>query len=166
MARAASEIVVEAPLQQVYNQWTQFEAFPRFMGNVEQVQQIDDRRLHWKAKIGGQDVEWDAEIEEQVPDDKIVWRSLDGAMNYGLVRFNQVDANQTQVHLEMSYEPEGVLQKMGDALGVLDRDVDEDLKNFKSFIEDRDAATGAWRGEIENPNAPGGHTEGHGTPDV
>ena len=166
MARSASEIVVEVPLQQFYNQWTQFDAFLRFMGNVEQVQQIDDRRLHWKAKIGGQDVEWDAEIEEQVPDDKIVWRSLDGAMNYGLVRFNQVDANQTQVHLEMSYEPEGVLQKMGDALGVLDRDVDEDLKNFKSFIEDRDAATGAWRGEIENPNAPGGHTEGHGTPDV
>src|SRR3546814_3716272 len=142
MARAASEIVVEAPLRQVYNQWTQFEEFPRFMENVEQVQQLDDRRLHWKAKIGGQEVEWDAEIEEQVPDDKIVWKSLGGAMNAGLVRFNQVGANQTEVHLEMSYEPEGALQKMGDAIGALDWNVEGDLKQFKAFIEERGVETG------------------------
>ena len=166
MARAASEIVVEAPLRQVYNQWTQFEEFPRFMENVEQVQQLDDRRLHWKAKIGGQEVEWDAEIEEQVPDDKIVWKSLGGAMNAGLVRFNQVGANQTEVHLEMSYEPEGALQKMGDAIGMLDRNVEGDLKQFKTFIEERGVATGGWRGEIENPDAPGGHTRGRGSPEV
>ena len=166
MARAASEIVVEAPLRQVYNKWTQFEEFPRFMENVEQVQQLDDRRLHWKAKIGGQEVEWDAEIEEQVPDDKIVWKSLGGAMNAGLVRFNQIDANQTEVHLEMSYEPEGALQKMGDAIGMLDRNVEGDLKQFKTFIEERGVATGGWRGEIENPDAPGGHTRGRGSPEV
>ena len=163
MARAASEIVVEAPLQQVYNQWTQFEEFPEFMENVEQVDQVDDRHLHWKAKIGGQEVEWDAEIEEQVPDDKITWRSTAGAMNAGLVRFDQVDAGRTQVHLEMSYEPEGVLQSLGDALGVVDRQVEGDLKRFKEFIEERGRASGGWRGEIENPRAPGGHTEGRGS---
>lgn len=166
MARAASEIVVEAPLQQVYNQWTQFEEFPQFMSNVEHVKQLDDRRLHWKAKIGGQEVEWDAEIAEQVPDDKIVWKSVGGAMNYGLVRFDPVGANQTQVHLELSYEPEGVLQKAGDALGMVDRNLEEDLKNFKQFIEERGAATGGWRGEIQNPKAPGGHTDGQGSMDV
>lgn len=163
MARAASEIVVDAPLQQVYNQWTQFEEFPRFMGNVEQVQQLDDRHLHWKAKVGGQEVEWDAEIKEQIPDSKIVWNSLGGAMNAGLVSFRPVDASRTEVHLEISYEPEGVLQNVGDALGVMGREVEEDLKNFKTFIEERGAATGGWRGEIANPNAPGGHTRGNGS---
>jgi len=166
MAQAASEIVVEAPLTQVYNQWTQFEEFPKFMGNVDEVHQLDDRRLHWKAKIGGQDVEWDAEIKEQVPDDKIVWSSLNGAMNSGLVSFKPISATETEVHLEMSYEPEGVLQTVGAALGVMGREVDEDLKNFKTFIEERGAATGGWRGEIQNPNAPGGHTAGSGSAEV
>lgn len=166
MARAASEIVVEAPLREVYNQWTQFEEFPRFMDNVEEVHQLDDRRLHWKAKIGGQEVEWEALIEEQVPDDKIIWKSIDGAMTYGMVRFDPVGPNETQVHLEMSYEPEGVLQSVGHALGIVDREVEEDLKNFKEFIEERGMATGGWRGELENPNAPGGHTSGSGTRDL
>jgi len=166
MARAASEIVVDAPLSQVYNQWTQFEEFPQFMGNVDEVRQLDDRHLHWKATIGGQDVEWDAEIKEQVPDSKIIWESVGGAMNAGLVSFKAVTPMETEVHLEMSYEPEGVLQSIGAALGMMGREVDEDLKNFKEFIEERGVATGGWRGELENPNAPGGHTAGRGSAEL
>ncbi len=165
MARVASEIVVEAPLSEVYNQWTQFESFPSFMENVKQVEQIDDRRLRWYAHIGQQDVQWVAEIKEQVPDDKIIWTSINGAMNTGMVRFDKVGANETRVHLELSYEPEGVLQHLADKLGALDREVEGDLERFKEFIEgNRGMATGAWRGEIGNPNAPGGHTDGRGSP--
>ncbi len=163
MAREASEIVVEAPLKEVYNQWTQFEEFPRFMRNVKQVRQLDDRHLHWLVNVGGQDVEWDAEIKEQVPDDKIVWKSIGGAMNAGLVKFTPIAPDKTEVHFEMSYEPEGVLQRMGETLGILNREVHEDLEEFKDFLEARGTATGAWRGEIANPDAPGGHTTGEGS---
>ncbi len=167
MARAAQEIVVEAPVTAVYNQWTQFEEFPRFMGAVEAVEQIDDRLLHWKANIGGRDVEWDAEIQEQVPDDKIVWRSIDGSNNAGFVSFRPIDSQRTEVHLEMSYEPEGFAETVGDALGFVDGQVKRDLERFKEFIEDRGGQpTGAWRGQLSNPDAPGGHTLGEGSPEV
>lgn len=167
MARAAKEVVVDAPLTAVYNQWTQFEQFPQFMDGVEEVRQLDDKRLHWRAKIAGQETEWDAEIQEQVPDEKIVWRATRGDGNAGLVTFERISPEQTRVHLEMSYEPEGVLQNVGDALGFVGRQVEGDLKRFKSFIEERGGMeTGAWRGEIENPRAPGGHTSGQGSPEV
>lgn len=167
MARAAKEVVVQAPLTAVYNQWTQFEQFPQFMDGVIEVRQLDDTHLHWRAKIGGQEQEWQAEIQEQVPDEKIVWRATQGDGNAGWVTFERVSPEETKVHLEMSYEPEGMLESVGDALGFVDRQVEGDLKRFKSFIEERGGQeTGGWRGEVENPNAPGGHTQGRGTPDV
>jgi len=167
MARAAEKIVVEAPLSAVYNQWTQFEEFPRFMDAVEEVHQLDDRRLHWKADLGGRHVEWDAEIQEQIPDTKIVWRSVDGATNAGMVEFRPVDSGHTEVRLEMSYEPEGFAEWVGDALGFVSSGVKNDLKEFKQFLEGRDGLpTGAWRGEIVNPNVPGGHTRGRGSADL
>src|SRR5438874_3505151 len=127
-------IEIEAPVGTVYNQWTQFEEFPRFMEGVEKVQQLDDKHLHWVAKIGGKRKEWDAEILEQVPDQRIAWRSTTGALNSGLVSFQQIAPNRTRVDLRMSYEPEGVAERVGDTIGVFSRRVESDLERFKKFI--------------------------------
>lgn len=160
MARVEKNIEVAVPVRTAYNQWTQFEEFPRFMEGVEEVRQLDDRRLHWRAEIGGREQEWDAEIREQVPDEKVIWASTTGPTNAGMVKFDQVAPDRTRVHLEMSYEPEGVIENIGDALGFVSRRVEGDLERFKEFIEARGTETGEWRDEIDNPNAPGGHTRG------
>ena len=148
MPRIERDIEVEAPLRQVYNQWTQFEEFPRFMEGVEEVQQLDDRRLYWHASIGGRDIEWEAEIEEQVPDRRIAWRSTSERVIAGAVEFEAPGSMTTNVRLAMEYEPEGIIEGIGDSLGVLERQVEGDLERFKEFIENRDSETGAWRGEI------------------
>ena len=160
MSRVEKDIEVEAPLREVYNQWTQFEEFPRFMDGVEEVRQLDDKRLHWRASVAGKEREWEAEIREQVPDEKIIWHNVTGATNAGMVKFDPIAPNRTRVHLEMSYEPEGPIEQAGDVLGFLTRRVEGDLERFKEFIESRITATGQWRGEIENPDVPGGHTRG------
>jgi uncharacterized membrane protein len=162
MARVEKEVEVNVPVRTAYNQWTQFEEFPQFMEGVKSVRQLDDRRLHWQANVGGHDKEWDAEIKEQVPDQKIIWSSLDGAENAGWVTFQPLDANRTKVRLQMSYDPEGFVESVGDALGFMDRRVQGDLDRFRDFIEKRNVETGGWRGELENPNVPGGHTRGQG----
>jgi uncharacterized membrane protein len=145
-------IEVEAPIETVYNQWTQFEEFPRFMEGVKQVQQLDDKRLHWRAEIGGKEKEWDAEIYRQVQDQEIAWRSTSGASNGGTVRFDKAGGGETRVTLEIAYEPEGVVENVADALGIVSMRVKGDLKRFKQFVESRGRETGAWRGEI-NPGS-------------
>ena len=141
-------IEVDAPLNKVYNQWTQFEDFPKFMEGVEHVQQLDDKRLHWVAHIGGKRKEWDAEIFEQVPDETIAWRSITGARNSGIVSFNPLGDNRTEVRLRLNYEPEGLMENVAGMLGVVGRRVEGDLQRFKEFIQARRDETGAWRGEI------------------
>ena len=141
-------IEVDAPLSTVYNQWTQFEEFPQFMEGVKEVRQIDDKRLHWVAEIGGKRKEWDAEIFEQVPDSMIAWRSMSGAKNSGQVSFAPVGNNATKVCLKLNYDPEGALENVAGALGVVGRRVEGDLERFKKFIQARRQETGSWRGEI------------------
>ncbi len=141
-------IEVNAPVSTVYNQWTQFEEFPRFMQGVEQVQQLDNKRLHWRAEIGFKDKEWDAEIVDQVPDQHIAWRSTSGVPNGGTVSFQPVDVSRTQVTLRLDYDPEGLIESVGDTLGVVSRRLEGDLERFKQFIESRGTETGGWRGEI------------------
>jgi uncharacterized membrane protein len=148
MAVVQKSIEVEVPLSVAYNQWTQFEEFPRFMKGVEEVQQLDDRHLHWIADIAGKREEWDAQIEVQIPDRQIQWSSIDGAMNAGIVTFAPLGANRTQVNLEVDYVPESLVESVGDALGFMDRQVEGDLDRFKQFIESRGRETGAWRGQI------------------
>lgn len=148
MQTIEKSIEVDAPIGKVYNQWTQFEDFPRFMEGVEQVQQLDDKHLHWIAKVGGKRKEWDAEIVEQVPEDRIAWRSISGAPNSGVVHFRPADQNHTVVTLRMSVEPEGAMENIGSALGMLSGRVESDLQHFKDFIQQRGTETGAWRGEI------------------
>ena len=144
-------IEVQAPVREVYNQWTQFEEFPEFMEGVERVVQVDDTHLHWEAEIAGRHKEWEANIVEQVPDQKIAWVSYEGPENAGIVSFASVNGS-TSVTLQMEYDPEGAIEGIGDKLGFLERQVDTDLKNFKHFIERRGVATGGWRGKVESPN--------------
>ena len=143
---------VNAPIQAVYGQWTQFEEFPRFMEGVEQVRQMDEKTLHWRAKIAGKVQEWDAVIVEQVPDQKISWRSINGAHNFGRVTFEVVNPMTTRVTLWLEYQPEGMVENAGSLLGMVQGRVEGDLSRFKQFIESRGTATGAWRGEIHNEN--------------
>lgn len=159
MATIEKSIEVSAPLRVVYNQWTQFEDFPRFMEGVEEVRQLDDKRLHWRAKIGGKLKEWNAEITEQRPDERVAWTSRGGAWNAGVVTFHRIDDNRTRVMLQLDYDPEGVVENVGDALGVVSTRIEGDLKRFKEFIEQRGRETGGWRGEIHHgrvePGGPG-----------
>jgi len=148
METIEKSIEVEAPLKTVYNQWTQFEDFPQFMTDVEEVRQLDDRHLHWVASIGGKKKEWDAEIVEQVPDDRIAWRSTSGPANSGVVHFRLKDPDHTVVTLRMNYEPEGAMESLGSALGLVSLRVDADLRRFKEFVQVHGTETGSWRGEI------------------
>lgn len=142
-------IEVKVPDQVAYDQWTQFEDFPLFMEGIIEVTQLDDTHLHWKADIAGQRKEWDAEITEQIPAKRIAWHSISGARNAGVVTFHHIDASTARIMLQMDYDPEGLLENAGDALGVLSRRVTGDLERFKGFIESRGAATGAWRGQVD-----------------
>jgi uncharacterized membrane protein len=148
MAEMEASIVVDSPLREVYNQWTQFEEFPSFMEGVLEVRQLDERRLHWRAIVGGSEREWHAEIVDQVPDQRIAWRSVRGASNAGAVLFEAAGEGTTKVTLRLVYEPEGATENIGDALGFVSRRVKGDLERFKEFMEDRERSTGAWRGEI------------------
>jgi uncharacterized membrane protein len=142
-------IDVHVPVRTAYNQWTQFEQFPKFMEGVEQVRQLDDKRLHWKANIAGKVEEWDARITEQTPDQRVAWTSTTGAHNAGVVTFHRLDDNMCRVTLQIEYDPEGFVESVGDALGFVSRRIEGDLKRFKQFIESRGQETGAWRGEIK-----------------
>jgi uncharacterized membrane protein len=148
MAEVKEAIEVNVPISTAYNQWTQFEEFPKFMENVESVTQIDDTHLRWVAEIGGKREEWTAEITRQEPDNVIGWRALDGKPNSGEVRFQPLDGNRTRVDVTMTWEPEGFLEAAADKVGVDTYGVKTDLERFKELVESRGIETGAWRGEV------------------
>jgi uncharacterized membrane protein len=148
MEQVEKVVEVDCPVSTVYNQWTQFEEFPRFMAGVKEVRQLDDTHVHWHAEIWGKDKEWDAEITEQEPDKRISWKSISGAPNAGTVRFEPLGTDRTRVRLVMAYEPEGVVENAGDALGIFTQRVESTVKDFKEYIESRGGETGAWRGEV------------------
>lgn len=148
MNTVEKSVVVDVPVRTAYNQWTQFEDFPHFMEGVREVRQEGDKHTHWRANIAFKDVEWDADIIEQTPDQRVSWRSTTGAHNAGTVSFQSESANSTRVTLRLEYEPEGFFESVGGALGFVDSRVQSDLDRFKEFIEGRGGETGAWRGEI------------------
>jgi uncharacterized membrane protein len=150
MAKVERSIDVAAPVRTVYDQWTQFREFPRFMEGVEEVLQLDDAHLHWVAEIAGQRREWDAVIQEQIPDQRIAWASTDGALNAGVVTFHRLDDDTTRLMLQLEYDPETFAEKAGDALCAVERRVSGDLERFRDFVEAEGTETGAWRGEIRN----------------
>jgi uncharacterized membrane protein len=155
MSTVKKAVNVAVPVHTAYNQWTQFEDFPNFMEGVEEVRQLDDRHNHWTTKIGGVRREFDTEIVDQLPDDRITWRAIEGDIRQrGSVRFEPLDETHTRVELTMDVEPSGMAEKGADALGLIDRRVNGDLSRFKDYIEQRGGETGAWRGRIR-PGNPG-----------
>jgi uncharacterized membrane protein len=155
MGKVEQSIDVNVPIHTAYNQWTQFEEFPRFMEGIKSVRQLDDRTLEWKAEIAGDEETWRAEISEQTPDQRIAWHATEGAQNAGVVTFHRIDDNTTRVMLQMEWQPRGAVQRAGDVLGFDDRHVKADLERFKEFIEARGTETGAWRGEIKQGSPTG-----------
>jgi hypothetical protein len=141
-------IEVAVPVRTAYNQWTQFEEFPQFMGGVHEVRQLGDRQLHWVAEIAGVRREWDAEVIEQVPDEKVAWAATEGATNAGAVFFSALGPDRTSVRLHLEYEPEGVVEQVGDKLNIVEKQAESDLEKFKSYIESRGVESGAWRGSV------------------
>lgn len=150
MPTVAQSIEIEVPVSTAYNQWTQFEEFPKFMNGIEEVRQLDDAHLHWVAEIGGQREEWDAEITEQRPDERIAWKATGGKSNAGVVTFVPVDDQRCTITLQLDWESEGLIEKLGGLVGQDDRQVEGDLERFKELVESRGTETGAWRGEIEH----------------
>ena len=148
MPRFEASIDVDVPVRLVYDQWTQFEEFPRFMEGVEGVVQRDDKTLAWTAEVAGQRKEWTAEITDQTPDTRVAWKSVGGDENAGAVLFESLDGERTRVTLKLDADPEGLVETVGANLGFLERRVKGDLERFKEFMESRRVPTGAWRGEI------------------
>ena len=152
MSTIEESIDIDVPIRTAYNQWTQFEEFPSFMEGVEEVTQEDDKHLHWVAKIAGVRREWEADITEQHPDERIAWTSTTGMKNAGVVTFHRIDEGRTRVMLQLDIEPDDVVEKVGDALGFVHRRATGDLKRFKEMIESRGTASGEWRGDVARPN--------------
>ena len=155
MPKIEDSIEVQVPVQQAYNQWTQFEEFPKFMEGIQSVQQLDDTHVQWVAEVRGESRRWTAEITEQEPDKKVAWKTIDGEVkNDGVVTFEQVGDGQTRVNVEMDVEGESTAENVaGDLLGVVKSQVRGDLERFKQLIENRDDETGAWRGEVQEGEA-------------
>ena len=146
-------VEVEVPISTAYNQWTQFEEFPQFMGGVDSVRQIDETHLHWAASIGGKTREWDAEITEQRPDERVAWTATSGKRNGGVVTFHHLSDSRSKVMVQLDYKPEGLVERVGSVTGADRRRVRADLKRFKGLIEARGTASGGWRGEVEHGEA-------------
>ncbi|WP_458779958.1 SRPBCC family protein [Arthrobacter sp. D3-16] len=153
--KVEKRILVNVPVSTAYNQWTQFEEFPHFMGGVKSVTQLSDDRLEWVAEIGGIRRQWEAKILEQIPDRKVAWAATEGATNAGAIEFEDIGGGQTSLQLTLEYEPEGIIEKVGDKLNVVERQAEADLQRFKEFIEDEGYASGAWRGSVSS-GAPAG----------
>jgi uncharacterized membrane protein len=151
MPKIQDSIEIQAPVQQAYNQWTQFEEFPKFMEGIESVKQLDDTHLQWNAEIRGESREWTTEITEQRPDEKVAWKTIEGEVkNDGVVTFEEVGDGRTRLNVQMDVEGDSNAENVaGDLLGVVKRQVHGDLERFKQLIENRDEETGAWRGEVQ-----------------
>jgi uncharacterized membrane protein len=149
MASVIQTIDVRVPVRTAYDQWTQFESFPQFMEGVKEVRQTDATHLHWTATINGNSEHWEGEITQQIPDERVAWKSTTGAPNAGVVTFHRLGPAQTRVTVQMEWQPQGAAEGVGSALGFDDRQIKGDLERFKTFIEERGSATGAWRGTVD-----------------
>lgn len=152
MSEILEAIDVEVPVKAAYDQWTQFETFPAFMDGVKSVRQLDDTTLEWVADVAGREKRWQAKITEQEPDQRIAWTATEGAHNAGVVTFHRLDEGKSRVTLQLDVDPEGPIENIGDALGLVKGRIKGDMERFKSFIEERGKATGAWRGEVDQTN--------------
>ncbi|MBL8932404.1 MAG: SRPBCC family protein [Kineosporiaceae bacterium] len=152
MSEIIESVDVAVPVRTAYNQWTQFEEFPRFMEGVEEIRQVDDTLTHWRISIGGVEREFDARITEQHPDERVAWTSVDGTDHAGVVTFHRLDSALTRVTLQLTTAPEGVVETLGDKLGLVSRRAKSDMARFKDYIESRGVEDGAYRGDIAPPS--------------
>lgn len=148
LSSVEESIEINVPVSTAYNQWTQFEEFPKFMDSVREVRQLDDTHLHWRAEVAGKEKEWDCEITEQIPDKRIAWRSTSGVRNGGTVTFHKINDTTTRIMLQIDYEPEDMMEKAGDAIGAVRMEARGNLQRFKEMLEARGKETGAWRGSV------------------
>ncbi|APU14407.1 MULTISPECIES: SRPBCC family protein [Actinoalloteichus] len=162
MATITKSVDVHVPVSRAYNQWTQFESFPQFMSGVDRIEQLTPTRTHWQTSIAGVTREFDAEITEQHPDERVAWRSMNGPAQSGVVTLHRLDAATTRVHLQMDYEPDGLVEKAGSGLGLVAHQIQADLERFREFIEARGRETGGWRGDV--PRAAQNETAQNETP--
>jgi uncharacterized membrane protein len=151
MAGKTESVDVAVPIRTAYNQWTQFEDFPRFMSGVKEVRQLDDTTTHWIVEIGGVRREFDARITEQLPDERVAWTSTSGPQQGGVVTFHRLDPEHTRVTAQLELQPEGVAEQVADKTGLVSHRVKGDLERFRDFIEARGQETGAWRGQVDRP---------------
>jgi uncharacterized membrane protein len=150
MAQVQESVDVNVPVRTAYNQWTQFESFPNFMDGVVSITQIDDTHNHWVTKVGGVTREFDTEITEQIPDERIAWKSVGGDTGQaGVVTFHRLSDDQTRVMIQIDWQPSDLVEKAGAALGVDDHRVKADAKRFKEFVESRGVESGGWRGSVD-----------------
>lgn len=149
MSKIMEAVDVAVPVRTAYDQWTQFETFPKFMDGVKSVRQLDDKTLQWVADVAGKEKTWEAKITEQEPDQRIAWTATEGAHNAGVVTFHRLGEGESRVTLQLDVDPEGPVENVGDALGFVQRRVKGDMERFKAFIETRGGETGAWRGEVD-----------------
>ncbi len=156
MTTVQESIDLAVPVSMAYNQWTQFESFPEFMGGVESITQTSKTTNHWVTRIGGRQREFDAVITEQHADERVAWKSVDGKSHAGVVTFHRLDDESSRVTVQLDWDPETFVEKVGSALGADGRQVKSDLRRFKDFIEGRGAETGSWRGDIAAPGAMAG----------
>jgi uncharacterized membrane protein len=148
MTTIEQSIDVSVPVTTAYNQWTQFEEFPQFMEGVEEIRQTDPTHTHWVTKVAGKTEEFDAEITEQHPDERVAWKTISGPKQAGVVTFHRLNDHETRVMLQLEVHPEGIVEQVGDKLGLVKHRAKGDMERFKTFIESRGSETGAWRGNV------------------
>ena len=151
MSSVTKSVDVDVPVRKAYDQWTQFESFPQFMGGVDSITQRDATHTHWKTQVGGVEREFDAEITEQHPDERVAWKSTDGTTHAGVVTFHRLSDASTRVTVQLDWQPDGIVEKVGAAVGVDDHQVKADLDRFKDFVENNPAHPGGWRGDVAPP---------------
>lgn len=149
VASVTKSVDVDVPVRTAYNQWTQFEEFPRFMEGVEEIRQVDPTHTHWKTRVGGVEREFEAEITEQHPDERVAWKSLSGPDQAGVVTFHRLNDDQARITVQLDWTPDNATEKVGDVLNADERRVQGDLERFKEFIEARGVESGAWRGDVD-----------------
>jgi uncharacterized membrane protein len=152
MSTVVESVDVAVPVRTAYNQWTQFEQFPQFMDGVTEIRQMDPTHLHWVVNVAGVRREFDAEITEQHPDERVAWTTTEGPRHAGVVTFHRLDDTHTRVTAQMDIDPETFIEKVGDRTGIVDRRVKGDMQRFREYIEARGQETGAWRGDVDRPN--------------
>ena len=148
MPQIIETVDVDVPVRQAYDQWTRFEEFPEFLDEVKKIVQVDDTTTDWTVEVAGQERDFRAVITEQHPDERVAWTVKDGDTDHaGAVTFHKLSDTTTRVTAQIDWQPSGLLEKLGSAVGVGGHVVKKDLQNFKERVEAAPTEPG-WRGDV------------------